>query len=100
MNHCCDQMRDCIEFKCELHVDPYECPDSLVIYIEKFDEYGLIVHDGGTSFVCISYCPWCGIKLPESKRDRWFDELERMGYSDPTEQNIPTRYQSGEWYRA
>jgi hypothetical protein len=43
-------------------------------YHPTFDEYGIIVHDGGPSFVVIAYCPWCGVGLPESKRDRWFTE--------------------------
>jgi hypothetical protein len=26
-----------------------------------------MVHDGGSSVIVISYCPWCGIKLPEQQ---------------------------------
>lgn len=100
MNHCCAQMKDAVEFKCTIHADPYECPDNLIMYVEKFDEYGLIVHDGGTAKMEISFCPWCGSRLPESKRDRWFDELEHLGYDNPSEQDIPERFQSGAWYRA
>ena len=25
---------------------------------------GIIIHDGGQSFIKINYCPWCGRKLP------------------------------------
>ncbi|WP_404900450.1 hypothetical protein PV791_04820 [Priestia filamentosa] len=25
--------------------------------------YGLIVHDGGSSTIEMSFCPWCGKKL-------------------------------------
>lgn len=85
---------------CPLHEERWECSDKLVCYSPKFDEYGLVVHDGGSSSVRIEYCPWCGTKLPESKRDRWFDELERMGFNDPTDGNIPERYRSDEWYRS
>ena len=38
-------------------------------YNERFDEYGLIIHDGGSSALLIQFCPWCGTKLPESKRN-------------------------------
>lgn len=100
MKHCCTHMKDAVEFKCNIHADPYECPDNLVMYVEKFDEYGLIVHDGGTAKMAINFCPWCGTRLPESKRDRWFDELERLGYDNPSEQDIPENYRSGAWYRA
>ncbi|WP_412762571.1 DUF6980 family protein [Priestia aryabhattai] len=26
-------------------------------------EYGLIIHDGGSSIIGISFCLWCGKKL-------------------------------------
>ena len=35
---------------------------------KKSDEYGLPIQDGGTSFIKIKHCPWCGVKLPESKK--------------------------------
>jgi hypothetical protein len=88
-----------LAWHCDMHSDPFDCPDCLVHYVEKFDEYGLIIHDGGTSFCLISHCPWCGTALPESKRDRWFDELAALGFDNPSEQDIPERFQSSEWYR-
>jgi hypothetical protein len=50
-----------------------------VAYSLVFDEYGIVVHDGGKSYVRIDFCPWCGTRLPESKRDQWFEALEAMG---------------------
>ena len=80
--------------------DPLKCPDVLIQYSPKFDEYGLIVHDGGESSIAISFCPWCGTKLPESKRDRWFSELEALGFDEPLlDQAIPERYKNDSWYR-
>ena len=29
--------------------------------------------------ITINFCPWCGTQLPESLRDRWFEELELLG---------------------
>ena len=49
--------------KCDIHKDIYECPDVLISYSEYNDEYGIIVHDGGSSSIAINYCPWCGSKL-------------------------------------
>jgi hypothetical protein len=72
--------------------------DVLVAYIPKFDEYGIPVHDGGTSMVEIAFCPWCGTRLPGSKRDRWFDELQQRGI-DPLSDHIPGEYQDESWYR-
>ena len=31
--------------------------------------YGLIIHDGGESFILIQFCPWCGKKLSHDRRD-------------------------------
>lgn len=92
-------MRESVERECAQHPNRYDCPDLVVVYDETFDEYGLVVHDGGRSSILIRYCPWCGARLPESKRDRWFDELERLGFDDPSNQDIPARYRNSEWYR-
>ncbi|WP_397304903.1 DUF6980 family protein [Peribacillus butanolivorans] len=65
--HCCDDMAYHENFKCEIHEKPFECPDKLVIYYEKDNEYGLIIHDGGSSSIEILFCPWCSKKLSEGK---------------------------------
>jgi hypothetical protein len=70
----------------------------LIEYSAKFREYGLIVHDGGGSSISIEYCPWCGVKLPESLRDLWFDELESQGFESPFEDAVPDKYKTDEWY--
>jgi hypothetical protein len=53
-------MEEHLKFACSSHEDAFECPDSLVYYSTASDEYGLIVHDGGSSYMVIEYCPWCG----------------------------------------
>ncbi|MEV8514740.1 hypothetical protein [Dactylosporangium sp. NPDC051484] len=78
--------------------DPWDDPDVVVVYTPKFDEYGLPIRDGGTSMVVIGFCPWCGGRLPQSRRDAWFDEMERLGL-DPWEDEIPEVYQSDAWWR-
>jgi uncharacterized protein DUF6980 len=85
--------------ECSDHPDPAECPDALISYSEVFDEYGIWVHDGGSSSVHIAYCPWCGTKLPESRRDEWFDTIERLGFDDPSSPEIPPEFRSDAWYR-
>jgi hypothetical protein len=96
--HCCEDMRREVERVCEQHPDRFDCPDCLVQYSPQFREYGLIVHDGGTAVCSISFCPWCGTKLPESLRDRWFEELQAMGL-DPSEDEIPEAYKSAVWWQ-
>nr|WP_315363600.1 hypothetical protein [Cytobacillus firmus] len=97
--HCCESMTHQVNFKCKQHPNQFDCPDSLIDYSEKFDEYGLIIHDGGASSISIYYCPWCGNKLPESKRDLWFDTLEELGFDDPIEQRIPYEFMTDKWYK-
>ncbi len=45
-----------VNFKCEEHSNPFGCPDNQIYYNDKFDEYGLIIHDGGTSSLIIDDC--------------------------------------------
>jgi len=54
-----------LQHNCEVHIEPAHCPDSLVGFFG--DEYGLRIHDGGSSYVVIGYCPWCGTRLPISR---------------------------------
>ncbi len=49
------------------HKDRFDCPDCLIHYVEETREYGIIIHDGGTSFTLIQFCPWCGKRLSHGK---------------------------------
>lgn len=64
---CCEMMRSNAEQRCEMHPDPFDCPDNLIHWGVKGKELrvGLIIHDGGHSFVQISFCPWCGKRLKQ-----------------------------------
>jgi hypothetical protein len=64
--HCCERMN--------LHLNDGE--GAAIRYVPEFDEYGIPVLDGGTSYIALNFCPWCGAKLPASKRDEYFDKLE------------------------
>lgn len=92
---CCAEMRHAITFSCYQHDSPFDCADALVIHNRVFDEYGLIVHDGGASYVLIKRCPWCGTTLPDSQRDRWFDETDQFGEGDGDA--LPERYLTDAW---
>ena len=96
---CCGNMEQVCSLSCQVHADGFECPDVLINYISKYDEYGLIVHDGGSSVIGIQYCPFCGCKLPDSKRDLWFDKLEALGFTDPINQEIPNEFRTDLWFR-
>jgi hypothetical protein len=64
-SHCCEMMA----FQVRRHgqcthgcVGPHDCGDCL-IYAASDGSYGLLIHDGGASFVQIAFCPWCASSL-------------------------------------
>jgi len=62
-------MRSNVEQQCDQHPDPFDCADRVVYFAENLREYGLVIHDGGASYIAIAYCPWCATRLPESRRN-------------------------------
>lgn len=80
---CCDQMAQ-------------QVADKVVRFDERYVQYDLTVRDDGEVLQQIDFCPWCATRLPESLREKWFDELEAMGI-DPMRDPIPEPYQSSEW---
>jgi hypothetical protein len=96
-HHCCPDMSAHADAgQCPDHPGTGQCPDAQVVYNATFGEYGLPVRDGATSVILIRFCPWCGARLPESARDRWFDELEAKGI-DPAAGPVPDRYRDARW---
>lgn len=81
---------------CPMHEERSECPDLIISYDEVFDEYCLIKE--GVS-LAISYCPWCGTRLPPSQRERWFSELDTLLGTSPLRapEKVPQRYRTREW---
>jgi hypothetical protein len=79
--------------------DSFACADALIYYDPKFDEYGIIVHDGGASYAAIDFCPFCGARLPESRRDLWFEKLQEMGIDPWDSEARPPEFETDEWYR-
>ena len=97
--HCCSSMTTAVNYTCPNGHERFDCPDQLLHYCAPFDEYGLIVHDDGASYLLIKHCPWCAAFLPQPKRQLWFDTLESMGFDEPLEQEIPESFRSDAWYR-
>jgi hypothetical protein len=85
-SHCCQ----------ELAKNLFERESSLV-FIVKFREYGIRVLDGGTSFIQIRFCPWCGQTLPSSLRDEWFSQIEALKL-EPDDPKIPAKFMTGAWW--
>jgi hypothetical protein len=76
---CCEAMESAVAEPCDVHGWTEWCPDRIVHYSARFDEYGIPILDGGSSVIVLSFCPWCGRSLPESKRDLRFERLEALG---------------------
>jgi len=79
--------------------EDFDNADTPILYTRHFDEYGIKIMDGGSSSILINVCPWCGEKLPESKRERWFVELEQLGFIRPEFEEVPKKYQTDEWFK-
>lgn len=61
--YCCDTMTEMVNFSSPAYLDPYECPQKLLMYSNRHRQYGLLIHDGSHNQVPIYYCPWCGARL-------------------------------------
>lgn len=82
---CCDDMGSNVE-------------NGVLNYSAAFDEYGIPVPEDDISYILIKHCPWCGERLPTSKRKEWFRELELLGYDAPLhDDSIPEAFKSSEW---
>lgn len=78
-----------------------EDPSSPFQYLPQVNEFGVDYIDGGTSMQLIEYCPFCGGKLPESKRDLFFEAIEELGieYELGKNDQLPKDFQSDKWWR-
>ena len=94
--YCCEMMKRNVFCECNENAG-----DKTIFYSKRFDEYMIPVSEDGLSGICIAYCPWCGKKLPESKRERWFEELEAMGieFSLLDTEQVPPDYLDDSWWR-
>jgi hypothetical protein len=68
------------------------------VYVPRYREWGLLV-DGGPAIQSVTHCPWCGSELPESLRDRFFDELDKHGLDVDTP-DLPLHLRSDAWWQS
>jgi hypothetical protein len=73
-------------------------PDYPLVYVDTYREYGIRIFDGGTSYLQIHFCPFCGATLPPSLRDEWFKRLDRLGL-EPEGRGVPSEMRDGTWWR-
>lgn len=82
MKHCCDEMRD--------HCDD---PRVNIFYWPVFREYYISLR-GNQAKQTIVFCPWCGVQLPESVRDQYFELLDDDQLEDP-----PKEFTCETWWK-
>lgn len=84
----------------ECHIyDSHDLEKKTILYVPRFNEYGIPCEEDGVSMIMINYCPWCGRKLPNSLRDKWFDEVLSLGFENPLfDENIPIAYKTAAWW--
>ena len=66
--HCCLSMRyhliEQLKERQAVSADPeYINYDSVIVFDKSQDVYGIPIHDGGSSYIRIRFCPWCGNSL-------------------------------------
>ncbi len=87
------------EHCCEMMATNLAAGETAILYAPKFREYGIRVLDGGSSFIVIEHCPWCGKTLPGALRDAWFQEIESRGF-EIGDEAIPAEFFSDAWWKA
>jgi hypothetical protein len=95
-NHCCLDMAYAISHPIETI---HQGTNRILDWEAITDEYLIPIPYDGYKATIISYCPFCGKILPESKRDLWYKTLHELGYDDPGKQNIPPDFRSDKWWR-
>lgn len=95
--HCCLDMAWFI-------ANPVEWPSQgvnpVMAWIPFHDEYKISIPRGGHVSIPVRWCPWCGSKLPKSKRGLWYKALYEMGFEDPGNDQIPEEFNSDQWWRS
>jgi len=94
--HCCLDMAWFISSPVEWDGQP---PNPVIQWISSWNEYRIEISHSGTTAIRISYCPWCGTRLPAPKADLWFETLYKLGYGDPGNDDIPEEFQTDRWWR-
>ena len=95
-HHCCLSMAYNISHPVET---PHQGCNRVIDWIASWDEYMIPVSHDGYAATIIQFCPWCGAKLRESKRDLWHQTLYKLGCKDPGNQELPKEFKSDKWWR-
>lgn len=79
-------------------MDAWTADKSIPIgYDPKFGEFYIVVPESA-GYIALNYCPWCGMKLPRSLRDEWFDRIFALGLDGPEDPRVPADMHSDAWW--
>jgi hypothetical protein len=71
-----------------------------ITYIDYTREHAVDYrHD--SSVQVISFCPWCGSKLPDGLRAKWGETLESLEIFDPygdDREKVPNEFWTEQWW--
>lgn len=106
--YCCEFMQQQLQGSCrgpEGHITKTtQCPDQFICYNRKYRSYSL-------SPICLptyalTYCPYCGTKVPKELYDEWYQELGKLGYTEEqltdyefARTGIPEEFQTDAWWK-
>jgi len=74
-------------------------PNPVILWNPRWREYRIDISWRGHASTRIRFCPWCGTRLPEPLSDNWYNTLHEMGYDDPGEDDIPSEFNTDQWWR-
>jgi len=102
MKYCCKTMEEKL-----VKLDNSEKKNHSVVYDDQWRIYTIIFQNNYKKeekyLTEISYCPWCGTKLPSDLSDKWWDVLEEeYGITDPRNDEydqVPAEFRTDEWWR-
>jgi hypothetical protein len=87
MKLCCEPLKSKIKQE----------PDEHILYLPQTRTFQII--GSGSDAVDISYCPWCGNKLPDDLTDQLvniiYEELKLDSYDNP---RTPKQFKSDRWW--
>jgi hypothetical protein len=80
-DHCCRKMTEQVN----MHWPEAESPllgstDQRIYWSPVFNEYGLICQPS-PELLRIQHCPFCGQRLPDSRRAAWFERVSDTGWT-------------------
>jgi len=79
-DHCCARMTQQVNSFWPLAADALSgSTDQRIYWSSVFDEYGLICQPSA-EILKIEFCPFCGAKLPQPRRDKWVERLRELGW--------------------